>query len=136
MKTQTLSDIAIKAIVTISLIALLGLLTALVYALLSFLSPASPTPQIHAPQIIAKNPTATMSTLAATTFALSSVKPAPKLEIEPNDENPKLIPEISTKLNKDYRKYTLKELRPLAKERNISNWKTLKKNELITAISA
>jgi hypothetical protein len=136
MKTQTFSEIAIEAIVTISLIALLGLLTALVYALLTLLSPATPTPQFQAPQTTAKNPTATKPTSAATTFALSSVKTAPKLEAETKEESPQLIPEVATNPKTDYRKFTLKELRPLAKDRNILNWKTLKKNELITAISA
>jgi hypothetical protein len=136
MKTQTFSEIAIEAIVTISLIALLGLLTALVYALLTLLSPATPTPQFQAPQTTAKHLPTTSPELSTTTMSLSSVKTAPKLEAETKEESPQLIPEVATNPKTDYRKFTLKELRPLAKDRNILNWKTLKKNELITAISA
>lgn len=138
MKTPSIFEIAIEAIVTISLIALLGLLTVLIYALLSFLNPettqsvlVSQTP-IH--EVTKKNLTAITPVLPATTFALLSAKPAPKLEAELKEEKPEIIVEVDIKLI-DYRKMTVPELRPLARERKITNWKKLKKQELITALN-
>ena len=115
-----------------SLIALLGLLTALIYALLSFLS-TEPTTQSLLSQIptdvtTAKIFTVTEALLPATTLALSSAKAAPKLEVLEQDEQPEIIAKAATK---PISKMTVQELRPLAKERKIPNWRTLKKKELI-----
>jgi hypothetical protein len=116
----------------VSLIALLGLLTALIYALLSFLS-AEPTTQSILSQIptdvtTAKTFTVTETLLPATTLALSSAKAAPKLEVLEQNEQPKIVAEEATK---PISKMTVQELRPLARERKIPNWRTLKKKELI-----
>jgi hypothetical protein len=116
----------------VSLIALLGLLTALIYALLSFLS-AEPTTQSLLSQIptdltTAEIFTVTETLLPATTLALSSAKAAPKLEVLEQDEQPEIIAETATK---SISKMTVQELRPLARERKIPNWRTLKKKELI-----
>lgn len=132
MKTPSIFAIAIEALVTVSLIALLGLLTALIYALLSFLS-AEPTTESFLPQIptdvtTAKTFTVTETLLPATTLALSSAKAAPKLEVLEQDEQPEIIAETATK---PISKMTVQELRPLARERKIHNWRTLKKKELI-----
>ncbi len=132
MKTPSIFAIAIEALVTVSLIALLGLLTALIYALLSFLS-AEPTSQSLLPQIptdvtTAKTFTVTETLLPATTLALSSAKAAPKLEVLEQDKQPKIVAEAATK---PISKMTVQELRPLARERKILNWRTLKKKELI-----
>ena len=132
MKTPSIFAIAIEALVTVSLIALLGLLTALIYALLSFLS-AEPTTQSLLPQIptdvtTAKTFTVTEILLPATTLTLSSAKAAPKLEVLEQDEKPEIIAEETPK---PISKMTVQELRPLARERKILNWRTLKKKELI-----
>ena len=132
MKTPSIFAIAIEALLTVSLIALLGLLTALIYALLSFLS-AEPTTQSLLSQIptdvtTAKTFTVTETLLPATTLALSSAKAAPKLEVLEQDEQPEIIAEAATK---PISKMTVQELRPLARERKIPNWRTLKKKELI-----
>jgi hypothetical protein len=132
MKTPSIFAIAIEALVTVSLIALLGLLTALIYALLSFLS-AEPTTQSLLSQIptdvtTAKTLTVTETLLPATTLALSSAKAAPKLEVLEQDGQTEIIAETATK---PISKMTVQELRPLARERKIPNWRTLKKKELI-----
>ena len=131
MKTPSILEIAIEALVTVSVIALLGLLTALIYALLSFLS-AEPTTQSLLSQIpidvtTAKTFTATEALLPATTLTLSSAKAAPKLQVLEQDENEV----VSEKATKPISKMTVQELRPLARERKIPNWRTLKKKELI-----
>jgi len=134
MKTPSIFEIAIEAIVTITLIALLGLLTVLIYALLSFLNPETTqavlVSQIPIHEVTKKNLTAINPALPATTFAPLSAKSAPKLK----EEKPEIIVEVDIKLI-DYRKMTVLELRPLARERKITNWKKLKKQELITALN-
>ena len=132
MKTPSIFAIAIEALVTVSLIALLGLLTALIYALLSFLS-AEPTTQSLLSQIptdvtTVKTFTVTDTLLPATTLTLSSAKAAPKLEVLEQDEKPTIVAEATPK---PISKMTVQELRPLARERKILNWRTLKKKELI-----
>jgi len=107
-------------------------LTALIYALLSFLS-AEPTTQSLLSQTptdvtTAKTFTVTETLLPATTLALSSAKAAPKLKVLEQDEQPEIIAETATK---PISKMTVQELRPLARERKIPNWRTLKKKELI-----
>ncbi len=136
MKTQSLIEIAIEAIATVSLIGLLGLLTVLVYMLLSLLNTESAQvtylPILEATE---KNLAIAKATLPDTTTALSPVKLAPNLEEEQQVDNPETIAEVSTKSKTDYRKLTLKELRPLARELNIPSWQKLKKNELISALN-
>ena len=132
MKTQSILAIATEALVTVSLIALLGLLTALIYALLSFLS-AEPTTQSLLSQIptdvtTVKTFTVTDTLLPATTLTLSLAKSAPKLEVLEQDEKPTIVAEATPK---PISKMTVQELRPLARERKILNWRTLKKKELI-----
>ena len=132
MKTRSILAIATEALVTVSLIALLGLLTVLIYALLSFLS-AEPTTQSLLSQIptdvtTVKTFTVTDTLLPATTLTLSSAKSAPKLEILEQDEKPTIVVEATPK---PISKMTVQELRPLARERKIPNWRTLKKKELI-----
>ena len=132
MRTPSIFAIATEALVTVSLIALLGLLTALIYALLSFLS-AEPTTQSLLSQIptdvtTAKTFTVTETLLPATTLTLSSAKAAPKLEVLEQDEKPEIVAEATPK---PISKMTVQELRPLARERKILNWRTLKKKELI-----
>ena len=132
MKTRSILAIATEALVTVSLIALLGLLTALIYALLSFLS-AEPTTQSLLSQIptdvtTVKNFTVKDTLLPATTLTLSSAKAAPKLEVLEQNEKPEIIAEETTK---PISKMTVQELRPLARQRKIPNWRTLKKKELI-----
>ena len=133
MKTPSIFAIATEALVTVSLIALLGLLTALIYALLSFLSAELTTQSLLTPQIptdvtTVKTFTVTETLLPATTLTLSSAKAAPKLEVLEQDEKPEIIAETATK---PISKMTVQELRPLARERKIPNWRTLKKKELI-----
>ncbi len=136
MKTQSLIEIATEAIVTISLIALLGLVTALTYALLSFLG-NEPTPQslltsqMSTPEATVKHLTATNPLPA--TVALISAKAAPKLKSATKESNPEIIAEIATK---PLTKMTVQELRPLARERKIPNWRKLKKKELLFALTA
>lgn len=136
MKTQSLIEIATEAIVTISLIALLGLVTALTYALLSFLG-NEPTPQslltsqMSTPEATVKHLTATNPLPA--TVALISAKAAPKLKSATKEANPEIIPEVTTK---PLTKMTLQELRPIARERKIPNWRKLKKKELLFALTA
>ncbi len=135
MKTPSIFEIAIEAIVTVSLIALLGLLTVLIYALLSFLNPETTqsvlVSQIPIHEVTKKNLIAINPALPVKTFALISAKSAPKLK----EEKPEIIVEVDIKLI-NYRKMTVLELRPLARERKITNWKKLKKQELITALNA
>lgn len=137
MKTQSLIEIATEAIVTISLIALLGLVTALTYALLSFLG-TEPTPQslltshVSTSETTVKHLTAT-NPLPATKVALISAKAAPKLESAIKEVNPEIIAKIATK---PLTKMTVQELRPLARERKIPNWRKLKKKELIFHLTA
>ena len=129
MKTPSIFEIAIEALVTVSLIALLGLLTVLIYALLSFLS-AEPTTQSLLSQIPTDVTTVKTFTVTdtLTTLTLSSAKAAPKLEVLEQDEKPEIVAEATPK---PISKMTVQELRPLAKERKILNWRTLKKKELI-----
>ena len=129
MKTPSIFAIAIEALVTVSLIALLGLLTVLIYALLSFLS-AEPTTQSLLSQIPTDVTTVKTFTVTdtLTTLTLSSAKAAPKLEVLEQDEKPEIVAEATPK---PISKMTVQELRPLAKERKILNWRTLKKKELI-----
>jgi hypothetical protein len=138
MKTQSLIEIATEAIVTISLIALLGLLTALTYALLSFLG-TEPTDQSlltsqgQIPEATVKNLTATNSVLPDATEALPSAKAAPKLKAVLKEAKIEIIAEVATK---PFTKMTVQELRPLAKERKIPNWRKLKKKELLFYLTA
>ena len=135
MKTQSLFEIAIEAIATVTLIALLGLLTVLVYVLLSLLNPATtPVPHLPISEATEKHLAIAKATLAATT-ALSPVKLAPNLEEDQQIDNSETIAKVSTKSKTDYKKLTLKELRPLARERNIPSWQKLKKPELISALN-
>ena len=136
MKTQPLIAIAAEAIVTISLIALLGLVTALTYALLSFLgnepTPQSlPTSQVATSEVTVKHLTATNPLPA--TVALISAKAAPKLKSTTKEASPEIIAEIPTK---PLTKMTVQELRPLAREHKIPNWRKLKKKELIFHLTA
>ncbi len=136
MKTQPLIEIAIEAIVTISLIALLGLVTALTYALLSFLgtepTPQSlPTSQMSTSETTVKHLTATNPLPAK--VSLISAKVAPKLKSVTKEATPEIIAEVTTK---PLMKMTVQELRPLARERKIPNWRKLKKKELIFHLTA
>ena len=110
-------------------------MTVLVYVLLSLLNPATtPVPQLLILEATEKNLAISKATLPATT-ALSSAKLAPNLEEEKQIDNSEIIAEVSTKSKIDYRKLTLKELRPLARELNIPSWQKLKKPELISALN-
>ena len=130
MKTKPLSEIAIEAFITISLIALLGLLTALAYALLSFLGNESTiqslltaqeqTSEVAASHLIASNPVQPI-------VALPSAKAAPDLELV-KEAKIEIIASASTK---PLTKMTVQELRILAREHKIPNWRKLKKKELI-----
>jgi hypothetical protein len=138
MKTQPLIEIATEAIVTISLIALLGLLTALTYALLSFLGTESTdqsllTAQMQTPEATVKHLTTTNPLLPDAMAALPSAKAAPKLKAEVKEAKTEIITEVATK---PLTKMTVQELRPLAKERKIPNWRKLKKKELIFYLTA
>jgi len=138
MKTPSIFKIAIEALVTVSLIALLGLLTALTYALLSFLG-TEPTAQslltspIETPEVTVKNLTAPNPVPPDATLALSSAKAAPKLKAEVKESKTEIIAEVATK---PLTKMTVQELRPLARERKIHNWRKLKKKELIFYLTA
>jgi hypothetical protein len=113
MKTQSLFEIAIEAFITISLIALLGLLTALTYTLLSFL------------------PLQDQSTGFAS--ILPSAKAAPKLEPVIAERDTEILANFPIK---PLTKMTVQELRPLAKDRKIPNWRKLKKKELLFYLTA
>ncbi|MBD2316480.1 Rho termination factor N-terminal domain-containing protein [Phormidium tenue] len=138
MKTQSLFEIATEAIVTISLIALLGLVTALTYALLSFLG-TEPTDQSllnsqgQIPEATVRNLTATNSVLPDATVSLPSAKAAPNLESAVKATNTEIIATVATK---PLTKMTVQELRPLARERKIPNWRKLKKKDLIFYLTA
>jgi hypothetical protein len=131
MKTQTLTKTAIEAVITISLIAIMGLLTALIYALLSLLGtePTNQsllTSQLEVPETKVQKP-ATIKARPETTAALPLAKAAPTL---------KSVPEAKTEIiasatTKPLTKMTVQELRPLARERKIPNWRKLKKKELL-----
>jgi hypothetical protein len=123
MKTQSLSEIAIEAVITISLIALLGLLTALVYALLVFLG-NEPTKQ----SLLTSQEQ--ISGVAAT---LSSAKAAPKLEPVITEGDTEILATFAVN---PLAKMTVQELRPLAKDRKIPNWQKLKKKELLLYLTA
>jgi hypothetical protein len=123
MKTQSLSEIAIEAVITISLIALLGLLTALVYALLAFLGHETKiqsllTSQEQTDEIVA---------------TLPSAKAAPKLEPVIAERDTEILANFPIK---PLTKMTVQELRPLAKDRKIPNWRKLKKKELLLYLTA
>ncbi|ELS30212.1 MULTISPECIES: Rho termination factor N-terminal domain-containing protein [Pseudanabaena] len=138
MKPPTIFKIAVEALITMSLIALLGLLTALTYALLSFLG-AEPTDQslltsqTETPEVTVKNLTAPNPVLPDATVALPSAKAAPKLKAMVKEVKTEIIAEVATK---PLTKMTVQELRPLAKERKIPNWRKLKKKELIFYLTA
>ena len=138
MKPPTIFKIAVEALVTVSLIALLGLLTALVYALLSFLGTESTdqsllTAQMQTPEATVKHLTATKPELPDAMEALPSAKAAPKLKAEVKEAKTEIITEVATK---PLTKMTVQELRPLAKERKIPNWRKLKKKELLFYLTA
>ena len=138
MKTPSIFKIVVEALVTVSLIALLGLLTALIYALLSFLG-AEPTTQslltsqVETPEVTVRNLTATNPLLTDATEALPSAKVSPKLKAVVKEAKTEIIAEVATK---PLTKMTVQELRPLAKERKIPNWRKLKKKELIFYLTA
>jgi hypothetical protein len=133
MKPPTIFKIAVEALVTVSLIALLGLLTALIYALLSFLG-TEPTDQSlltsqgQTPEATVKHLTATKPELPDAMETLPSAKAAPKLKATVKEVKTEIIAEVATK---PLTKMTVQELRPLAKERRIPNWRKLKKKELL-----
>ena len=135
MKTQSLTKTAIEAIITISLIALLGLLTALIYALLSLLG-TEPAPQalltsqIEVPETTVQK-LATIKARLETTASLPSAKAAPALELV-QEANTEIIASATTK---PLTKMTVQELRPLARERKIPNWRKLKKKELLLSLT-
>jgi len=138
MKTQSLIEIATEAVVTISLIALLGLLTALTYALLSFLGTETTpqlllTSQVPTSEATVKHLTATKPELSDAMEALPSAKAAPKLKATVKEVKTEIIAEVATK---PLTKMTVQELRPLAKERRIPNWRKLKKKELLFYLTA
>ncbi len=138
MKTPSIFKIAIEALVTVSLIALLGLLTALTYALLSFLGTepmAQPllTSQIEISEVTVKNLTAPNPVPPDATATLPSAKAAPKLKAEVKEAKTEIMEVVATK---PLTKMTVQELRPLAKERKIPNWRKLKKKELIFYLTA
>ena len=122
MKTQSLSEIAIEAVITISLIALLGLLTALVYALLAFLGHETKIQSLLTSQ----------EQTAEVVATLPSAKAAPKLEPVIEEDTEILAPFAINPLTK----MTVQELRPLARERKIPNWRKLKKKELLLYLTA
>jgi hypothetical protein len=131
MKTQTLTKTAIEAVITISLIAIMGLLTALIYALLSLLGnePTNQsllTSQLEVPETTVQKP-ATIKARPETTAALPSAKAAPTLESV--KETKREI--LASTTNKPLSKMTVQELRPIARERKIPNWRKLKKKELL-----
>jgi hypothetical protein len=138
MKPPSIFKIAVEALVTVSLIALLGLLTALTYALLSFLG-AEPTAQplltspIETPEVTVKNLTAPNPLLPDATATLPSAKAAPKLKAEVKESKTEIMEALATK---PLTKMTVQELRPLARERKIPNWRKLKKKELIFYLTA
>jgi hypothetical protein len=126
MKTKSFFAIAIELFVTVSLVALLGLLIALVYALLSFLTPAT-APQAATLQLTEAplELTAATPVLAPTIYALPAAQSAPEIVTETPEET------IT-----DYAKMTVKQLKPLARDRKIPNWTKLNKKDLIAALSA
>ena len=123
MKTQSLSEIAIEAVITISLIALLALLTALVYALLAYLGNEPTIQSLLTSQ-------EQISGVAAT---LPSAKAVPKLEPVITEGDTEIL---ATFAIKPLAKMTVQELRPLAKDRKIPNWRKLKKKELLLYLTA
>jgi len=136
MKTQTLTKTAIEALITISLIAIMGLLTALIYALLSLLGtePTNQsllTSQIEVPETTVQQP-ATIKARPETTAALPSAKASPALETFPAVQT-EIIASVTTK---PLTKMTVAELRNLAKESKIPNWRKLKKKELIFSLTS
>ena len=138
MKPPSIFKIAVEALVTVSLIALLGLLTALTYALLSFLGTEPTdqsllTSQIETPEVTVRNLTATNPLLPDATEALPSAKPAPKLKAVVKEAKTEIMEAVATK---PLTKMTVQELRPLAKERRIPNWRKLKKKELLFYLTA
>ena len=136
MKTQPLAKTAIEAVITISLIAIMGLLTALIYALLSLLG-TEPTPQslltsqIEVPETTVQK-LATIKARPETIAALPSAKAAPALETVKETKKETLASATTKPLSK----MTVQELRPLARERKIPNWRKLKKKELLFYLTA
>lgn len=118
MKTQSLSEIAIEAVITISLIVLLGLLTALAYALLAFLG--------NEPKI--QSLLTSQERTSGVAANLLSAKAAPKLEPVITEGDPEIL---ATFFINPLTQMTVQELRPLARERKIPNWRKLKKKELL-----
>ena len=136
MKTQPLAKTAIEAVITISLIAIMGLLTALIYALLSLLG-TEPTPQslltsqIEVPETTVQK-LATIKARPETIAALPSAKAAPALETVKETKKETLASATTKPLSK----MTVQELRPLARERKIPNWRKLKKKEVLFYLTA
>jgi hypothetical protein len=126
MKPTTIFKIAVEVLVTVSLIALLGLLITLVYALLSFLGTEPTNQSVITTQM--QTPEAIVKHLTATNPLLPTAKAAPKLETVVTEAKTETIKTIATK---PLTKMTVQELRPLARERKIPNWRKLKKKELI-----
>lgn len=136
MKPTTIFKIAVEVLATVSLIALLGLLIAIVYALLSFLGTESTNQSLINPQM--QTPEATVSHLTATNPLIATAKAAPKLETVVTEVKAETIKTetILAIATKPLTKMTIKELRPLARERKIPNWQKLKKKELIFYLTA
>ncbi|MFN9868159.1 MAG: Rho termination factor N-terminal domain-containing protein, partial [Pseudanabaena sp.] len=102
-------------------------------ALLSFLSAESTpqpllTSQRETPEITVKHLTATNPELPDATEALPAAKAAPKLKAGVKEAKTEIIASAPTK---PLTKMTVQELRPLARERKIPNWRKLKKKELL-----
>jgi hypothetical protein len=115
MKTQSIFAIVVEAILLVSLLALLSLTAAFVYAILWVLA-----------EIETQPPHTENSEIVAQTLALPPTKPEPE-EIE-------MLAEIITEAI-DFTKMTVKQLKRLAKDRNVLNWHNLKKYELICALN-
>jgi hypothetical protein len=131
MKPTTIFKIAVEVLVTVSLIALLGLLITLVYALLSFLGTEPTNQSVITTQM--QTPEAIVKHLTATNPLLPTAKAAPKLETVVTEAKTETIKTetILAIATKPLTKMTVQELRPLARERKIPNWRKLKKKELI-----
>ena len=107
---KSIAKITVELLVTISMIALMALLAALVYALLSLMTPSADAYQLPA----------TTPLIPSTVYAIPSNQSAP---------------EITAKEIPDYSKMTVKQLKPMARDRKIANWSRLNKKELVAALS-
>ena len=107
---KSIFKITVELFITISMIALMALLAALVYALLSLM-----TPNASAYQLPAMTPL-----ISTTVYVIPSKQSAP---------------EITAKDIPDYSKMTVKQLKPMARDRKIANWSRLNKKELVAALS-